>query len=63
MFLLFPGGKKAMDQTMRDLTADELERVAGGDSHIGEGMCTAPHLILKIAGITIIKGTDRCDDL
>lgn len=52
-----------MDQTMRDLTADELERVAGGDSHIGEGMCTAPHLILKIAGITIIKGTDRCDDL
>ena len=52
-----------MDMTLRDLTADELERVAGGDAHLGEGICTAPHLIFKVAGVTVLIGTDECDYL
>jgi hypothetical protein len=49
--------------TIRDLTIDELERVAGGDSHIGEGMCTAPHLIFKVGRVTVLVATDDCDYL
>ncbi len=52
-----------MDLTIRDLTVDELERVAGGDSHVGEGICSAPHLIFKIADVTILVGIDWCDYL
>ncbi len=52
-----------MDLTIRDLNADELESVAGGDSHVGEGICSAPHLIFKVADVTVLVGFDYCDYL
>lgn len=52
-----------MDVTLRDLTADELECVVGGDAHLGEGMCTAPQLMFKIAHVTVLVAFDACDYL
>src|ERR1700751_400105 len=56
-------GNAAMDMTLRDLTADELERVVGGDAHLGEGICTAPQLIFKVANVTVLVAFDACDYL
>jgi hypothetical protein len=46
-------GSTAMDMTIRDLAADELERVFGGDAPNGTGtnddeMCTTPALIFRV---------------
>ena len=43
MFLFIPLGDlgdTAMDLTLRDLNADELERVVGGDAPVGAGCAT-----------------------
>jgi hypothetical protein len=57
-----------MDMAIRDLTADELERVVGGDAPNGAGtadddMCTTLALIFKVGGRTILRVTHSCDSL
>ncbi|HEV3161347.1 MAG TPA: hypothetical protein VGZ89_15365 [Xanthobacteraceae bacterium] len=63
LFITLGMGNAAMDMTLRDLTADELERVVGGDAHLGEGICTAPQSIVKVANVTVLVAFDACDYL
>jgi len=57
-----------MDLAIRDLIADELELVAGGDAPNGAGttddeMCTTPAMIFKVGGTKILVVTHSCDSL
>ena len=57
-----------MDMTIRDLAADELERVFGGDAPNGtstndDEMCTTPALIFRVGHVKILVVTHSCESL